>query len=79
MKIGDVTVVSQTQTVAGLSHNSCVLSRERGKMGRCKYNQVDNSGKAWRNAFLVIDSMCFLSSGKIGSKSIIVGIENSKA
>lgn len=79
MKIGDVTVVLHTQTVAGLSHNSCISCRERGGMGRCKYNQVDNSGRTWRNAFLVLDSMRSLASGKIGSKSVIVGIENSKA
>ena len=48
-------------------------------MGRCKYNQVDNSGKTWRNAFLVLDSMRSLASGKIDSKSVIVEIENSKA
>lgn len=40
---------------------------------------MDNSGKTWRNAFLVIDSMRSLASRKIGSKSIIVGVENSKA
>lgn len=59
-----------------LSDNSCVLSQARGKVGRCKCNQVGKLGKTLRHVFWFLITCAVLHIAKQAVKNI--GIENSK-